>query len=110
MTALWNENNGLHLTNNFVIGSPIVLYQFQGLAQVMTGRYLHVFDAAAKPDDGAVPDISIPLSDGGDFSMAFGANGRTFANGIVFAISKTALSLTYDSDGQMQVDAQCYSS
>ena len=56
-------------------------------------RYLQVFDAAALPANGVVPDLVIAVTTGATVQIPL--TGRVpFATGIVLAISTTAATLT----------------
>lgn len=52
-------------------------------------QFLHIFDQATAPIDGASPEIVLPLATLSSFTLDFGLRGRHFVNGIVISNSTT---------------------
>jgi hypothetical protein len=56
--------------------------------------FIHLFDTATIPNDGATPLVRIPINPNGIASYTPYNKGRKFKNGLVVALSSTATQLT----------------
>lgn len=83
-------------TNGLVRSKVLVgahtLAQLHVINSVAAQRYVHLFDAAALPVDTTVPLMTFPLPGSGSLSMDL--RNRSFALGLVVAISSTITPLT----------------
>jgi hypothetical protein len=71
-------------------------YDIVGFNTKTSDQYIHVYDAAALPANGAVPLVSIVAPAGYQFAISW-TMGRLFANGIVVCNSSTATTKTIGS-------------
>lgn len=82
---------------NFYVGAA-TLYQVRGVV----GRgpaFVYVSDYGDAPIAGLAPDVVVP-TEGGEFVLDFGANGRPMVNGITVFLSTTfETSTPYEDSG-----------
>lgn len=102
--SIWDDPGGL-LSERIVSATPKKLMQLFGFSQ--SYGFLHVFDAATAPADGAVPSISLPVwGFGSPFALPLSDRGRAFGSGIVWVFSSTPDTLTRDPSAQLWTNAE----
>lgn len=70
------------------------LFGFSGYNNGAAAIWVHVFDTAQVPANGAVPVTVVSVAGNGEFSADWGLWGRAFQAGCVLAGSSTLASLT----------------
>lgn len=87
------DSSGL-VTGYVVKASSGVLYSVFGYNNAAAVRYVQLFNLAAVPLDGVVPDfVSVPIPAGSPFSITF-VKGWVASSGIVLVSSSTLLTKT----------------
>jgi len=87
-------DSGGDVTNLVASAAPATLFSVFGFNNSAAVRYVHIFDLAALPADGTVPDfMPFRVPSVTNFSIQF-AKGWAAANGIVIASSSTYATLT----------------
>lgn len=100
----WDDSPGL-VASRVVKASPCMLLHLSGYSE--SSGYLHIFDATALPANGTKPTIApIAIWWGWTLTAPLPPRGRVFKNGIVWAVSTTAETLTLDSAGRAFVNVQ----
>jgi len=100
----WDDSPGF-VAQRVVKATPGTLLFLSCFAE--SSGYLHVFDATALPPNGTRPTIApLQLWWGWSASLPLPPRGRAFRNGIVWAVSSTAATLTLDAAGRAFVNAQ----
>lgn len=81
--------NANAVANELLVSAmPCTVYQIRGHIGIGALGWIHVFDYSGTPINGLTPVVR-QLSQGGDFVIDFGTNGRPFANGCAVAFSST---------------------
>lgn len=102
--APWDDSPGF-AAHRVVKASPGTLLFLSCFAE--SSGYLHVFDNKALPPNGTKPTLApMPLWWGWSMTLPLPARGRAFKNGLVWAVSSTAETLTLDLTGRAFVNAQ----
>lgn len=84
------------------------LYGLSGYNSAAYAQYFQIHDAAAVPEDAAVPILGLVVyvGAGENFQLDFGARGRAFANGISVCTSSTLATKTLGANADASWDAQ----
>jgi hypothetical protein len=102
-----NANPGVQVIQFQVAAGPCRLFGFQGINSNAAARFIQVFDFVGTVVNPQVPTVVITAAIAGNFSAAFGTEGRWFDRGIVIATSTTLATFTAGS-ADMWIDAQWY--
>ena len=96
------------LSASFVIWTGRARFEgMQGVNNNAAATFVHIYDQATVPSNGAVPRVVIRAAGSDNFSIYFGSLGRWFETGIVVVNSSTLATLTI-STADLWVDAQFY--
>jgi hypothetical protein len=87
--VLTNSTSTAYEASRILKASAGTLFGITGYNSKTTKQYILFFDSATLPADGTAAIQTIPVPSDSPFALDFGANGRTFANGIVFCNSST---------------------
>lgn len=87
-----NHSNGLE-ASRLIKSGPGELYGFTVYSNKASAQFIHVFDAASVPADGAVPTVIFTVAATSFLPVAW-LPSRTFLYGIVLANSTTAATKT----------------
>jgi len=99
----WDDSPGF-VPQRVVRASPSTLLFLSCFAE--SSGYLHVFDAKELPANGTKPTLApMQLWWGWSTTLPLPVRGRAFKNGIVWAVSSTAETLTLDVAGRAFVNA-----
>jgi hypothetical protein len=100
----WDDSPGL-VAHRVVKATPCTLLHLSGYSE--SSGYLQVFDANALPANGTKPTLApAPIWWGWTIALPLPPRGRVFKNGVVWAVSTTAETLTLDSAGRAFVNVQ----
>ena len=98
---LLTSGTAAQVSNRVVKATAGTLFLAIGYNNNAATRYLQVFNAAALPADGTVPNLPpISVATGQNWSLNLGEYGYAFTTGIVIANSTTAATLTIASADQ----------
>lgn len=81
-----------------LVSGACVLYRVRGYANISPAGIVWLFDSAGEPIQGEGLAVKVP-SNGGQFDIDFGANGRPFANGVWLLATNTDALPTSIGDG-----------
>jgi len=87
--TLTNVATTAYASNLVLSATPKKLFGLSGYNSKVTAQFIQLHDAATLPADTAVPVVVFNVSPLSNFSLDFGANGRSFATGIVVCNSST---------------------
>lgn len=104
-TAPTNATSTAYETNRVVKASAGALFGATIHNSRTSSQFLHLYDAAALPAEGAAPTVVINVPASTTISIDFGTFGRRFAIGIVIANSSTGPTKTIGS-ADLWIDAQ----
>lgn len=97
------SNSSLNANSAALVSSLIAkaasgnLYGMSGYNSKSTEQFIQIHDSAVLPGDASIPKIVFRVPASSNFTLDFGAYGRSFSNGIVFCNSSTAPTKTIGS-------------
>jgi len=95
--TLTNVSTTAYASNLVLSATPKKLFGLSGYNSKATAQFIQLHDAATLPADTAVPVVVFNAPPLSNFSLDFGANGRSFATGIVACNSSTGPTKTIGS-------------
>ena len=84
-------------TNLVIKRTPGKLYGISGYNSKGSAQFVQLHDSNVLPTDGSVPKVTITVAASSNFSIDFGALGRSFEKGIVICNSSTGPTKTIGS-------------